>query len=130
MVKYFSLIPNLLPKTDPRYKKWRESLKKRPAPWCKGYTKETHPSVLKISKTFKKKKIDNFKEWREKMKKMGKIRSSYPLFKKDGNLAELIGVILGDGNILKFPRTEALTISSNAKNSGFIKRYSSLKAVA
>jgi len=32
--------------------------------------------------------------------------------------------VLGDGNITKFPRAEALTIASNAKNDGFIKRYS------
>lgn len=117
---------NLLPKNDPRYKKWRESLKKRPAPWCKGYTKETHPSILKISNTFKKKGIDNFAKWRERMKRLGNIKSIYPSFKQNGDLAELIGVALGDGNIFKFPRTEALTIASNAKNKGFIQRYSSL----
>lgn len=120
------LLPNLLPRDDPRYKKWRESLKKRPPPWCKGYTKETHLSVLKISETFKKKKIDNFKKWRDKMKKLGKIKSNYPLFKQNGDLAELIGVVLGDGNINKFPRTECLTIASNANNKGFIQRYSLL----
>jgi len=60
------------------------------------------------------------------MKKLGKIKSSYPALKQSGNLAELIGVILGDGNIFKFPRTEGLTIASNAKNKGFIRRYSLL----
>lgn len=117
---------NLLPKNDPRYKKWKESLKKRPSVWSKGYTKETHPSILKISRTFKKKRIDNFAKWRERMKKLGKIKSSYPSLQQNGDLAELIGVSLGDGNIFKFPRTEALTIASNAKNKGFIQRYSSL----
>ena len=124
MNKYFTVLPNLLPSGDPRYKKWKESLKKRPAPWCKGFTKETHPSIARMVKTFKARKIDNFKEWREKMKKMGKIPSDYPSFKKNGDLAELIGVILGDGHIAKFPRTEALTIFSNSNNVGFIKRYS------
>jgi len=118
--------PNLLPKNDPRFKKWKESLKKRPASWCKGYTKETHLSVAKISETFKKNGIDNFAKWREKMKKIGKIKSNYPSLKQNGDLAELIGVALGDGNIFNFPRTEALTIASNAKNKGFIQRYSSL----
>jgi len=118
--------PNLLPKNDPRFRKWKDSLKKRPAPWSKGYTKETHPSVLKISETFRKNKIDNFKKWRDRMKKLGKIKSNYPPLKQNGDLAELIGVLLGDGNIFKFPRTEALTIASNAKNKGFIQRYSSL----
>jgi len=118
--------PNLLPKNDPRFRKWKKSLKKRPAPWCKGYTKETHPSVLKISNTFKKKRIDNFAKWREEMKRIGKIKSSYPSLQQNGDLAELIGVSLGDGNIFKFPWTEALTIAGNAKNKGFIQRYSLL----
>ena len=109
------LFPNLLPKNDPRYLKWRGSLKKRPAPWCNGFTKETHPSVLKVSTTFKKRKIDNFSRWREKMKESGKIRSFYPPLPQNGDLAELIGVVLGDGHIGKFPRTESLVISSNAK---------------
>ncbi len=57
------------------------------------------------------------------MKKLGKIRSTYPKLKRDADLAELIGVVLGDGNISVFPRTEAMTIASNAKNKGFIQRY-------
>ncbi len=120
--------PNLLPKNDPRYKKWRESLKKRPPPWSKGHTKETHPSIAKISETFKRKKIDNFKRWREKAIKSGIFKSNYPPFKQNGDLAELIGVVLGDGYIGKFPRTESLTISSNSNNEGFIERYSKLVA--
>lgn len=118
--------PSLLPRNDPRYQKWRESLKKRPPPWSKGYTKETHPGVLKISQTMKNKKVDNFAKWRNKMKKLGKIRSKYPPFRQNGDLAELIGVILGDGHIGRFPRAESLTISSNANNLGFIKRYTGL----
>jgi hypothetical protein len=98
------LKPNLLPQNDSRYKKWRESLKKRPPPWSKGYTKETHPGVLKVSETFKKKRLDNFKKWREKMKRLGKIRSNYPPLAQNGDLAELMGVVLGDGSIYKFPR--------------------------
>ncbi len=73
-----------------------------------------------------KKKIDNFSEWRDRMKKLGKIRSIYKDLKKDGDLAELIGVILGDGHIGIFPRTECLLIFSNTKNKGFIRRYSAL----
>lgn len=118
--------PSLFPQNDPRYQKWRESLKKRPPPWSKGYTKETHPSVMKISKTFKKRSIDNFAKWRVKMKSLGKIRSGYPPLKQNGDLAELIGVILGDGHIGEFPRTESLIISSNANNPGFVERYAGL----
>lgn len=118
--------PSLLPKTDKRYKKWLKSLKKRPPSWSKGYTKENHSSVAKISETFKKKKIDNFKVWRLQMVKEGKFSNFPKKLKKTKELAELIGVILGDGNIHKFPRTEALTIASNAKNLGFVNRYADL----
>ena len=74
----------------------------------------------------KKRKLDNFKKWRERMKSIGKIKSYYPDFKKDEYLAELIGVVLGDGNIGKFPRTERLIIASNSNNQGFINRYSDI----
>jgi len=97
-----------------------------PSNWSKGFTKETHPSVAKISKTMKRKKLDNFLQWREKMKKAGKIKSHYPSFKKNGDLAEIIGVVLGDGHIGKFPRTESLRIIGNFNNQGFIRRYADL----
>lgn len=94
--------------------------------WNKGFTKENHPSVLKISETMRTRKIDNFKVWREQMKNEGRIKSRYPTLKKDGDLAELMGVVLGDGYIGEFPRTEVLRIVSNANNSGFIHRYGRL----
>jgi hypothetical protein len=94
--------------------------------WNRGLTKETSKSLKKTSLTMRKKKIDNFSEWRDRMKKSGKIKSIYKNLKKDGDLAELIGVILGDGHIGIFPRTECLLIFSNTKNKGFIKRYSGL----
>jgi len=120
------LRPNLLPKNDIRYKRWKESLKKRPVSWSKGFTKETHPSIAKMVETFKKKRIDNFAEWRKKAVKLGIVRADYPSFKKSGSLAELIGAILGDGHIEKFPRTESLTIACNSNNPGFINRYADL----
>jgi len=85
-----------------------------PKGWNKGFTKENNQSVLKISQTMRKRKIDNFAKWRESAKKIGLIRSTYPAPRKDGNLAELVGVILGDGHIRKFPRTEELSIFSNS----------------
>ena len=100
-----------LPHNDPRYIKWRESLLKRPTPWNKGQTKYTHASVAKISATFRKKKIDNFAQWTKKAKTEGRIPSSYPAFEKTENLAFLVGMMLGDGNIYKFPRTEGLRIT-------------------
>jgi hypothetical protein len=54
-----------------------------PSNWNKGQTKYTNLSVKKISDTMKEKRIDNFKEWRDKMKTKGKIKSKYlPLKKK------------------------------------------------
>lgn len=122
----FPLLVNLLPKEDSRYREWRKSLEKRPDPWNKGYTKENNLSVAKISSTFKKRRIDNFKEWRKEAIKLGIIKNKFPNFKKNGDLAELIGVVLGDGYIGRFPRTELLTIVSNSKNTGFVERYSRL----
>lgn len=60
------------------------------------------------------------------MKNAGKIKSDYPQLRRTGDLAELIGVIWGDGYIGKFPRTESLRIVSNSNNLGFIERYSDL----
>src|SRR3989338_6459579 len=97
-----------------------------PKGWGKGFTKETHPSIAKRSKTMRFLKIDNFAKWREKQKLAGLIPSSYPQLIEDGNLAELIGVVLGDGHIKRYPRTEELSIFSNSNNPSFIERYSNL----
>ncbi|MBU2579799.1 LAGLIDADG family homing endonuclease [Patescibacteria group bacterium] len=125
-VGFFPIISQKLDKNDPRYIKWRKSLKNRPSPWNKGLNKNTHLSIAKISKTFKKNKIDNFKQWRQKEIEAGRIKTDYPPFEKTGDLAELIGVILGDGHIGKFPRTEVLEIYSNSNNPGFVNRYTTL----
>ena len=97
-----------------------------PSNWIKGFTKHTHPSVLKISETMKHKKLDNFYHWREEAKKKGLIKSHYPSFNKDGDFAELLGVVYGDGNIEKFPNTERLVIAANSNNTGFISRYADI----
>lgn len=112
---HFSITPNLLPKTDPRFIKWKKSLQKRPPTWCKGLTKNTDGRVRKISETMKKKKIDNFKHWRDEMINIGKIRSVYPTPRHTKKLAFFIGLVHGDGNITVFPRTECLTIALNTK---------------
>ena len=70
--------------------------------------------------------LDNFSKWRNEMKKLGKIKSKYPKLKKGGDLAELIGVVLGDGHIWQYPRTQELSIFSNSNNLGFVKRYNNL----
>lgn len=94
--------------------------------WNKGKTKETDPSVAKISATMKAKGLDNFLAWRNKMKEEGKIKSDYPPFPRDARLAELIGVVLGDGNIQAFPRTERLVIVGDIKKPEFIYYYADL----
>ncbi len=71
----------------------------------------------------KRRKIDNFSSWRKECVRSGKIITVFPPLERNGELAELIGVLLGDGHIQKFPRTERLLIFSNSNNPGFIKRY-------
>lgn len=108
---HFRVLSNLLLKNDPRYKRWRKSLKKRPGPWNKGKTRFSDKSVKKISDTFKKKKLDNFARWRENARKSGLIPDpNFPL-NKDAELAFLIGLILGDGNVRKSSRTQCLKIT-------------------
>lgn len=95
-------------------------------PWNKGLTKESDLRVLKSSQTMRRKHLDNFWMWREKMRKIGKIPNSYPALLESEHLAEYIGVVLGDGNIGKFPRTERIIIVGNANNEGFIKHYAKI----
>lgn len=70
--------------------------------------------------------LDNFKVWRDQMKKEGKIKSSYNSLKQNGDLAELIGVILGDGHIYKHERCESLRITGDAQKYGFIEYSANL----
>ena len=107
----FSVLSNLLAPSDPKYIKWRESLKKRPAPWSARNTKKNFLRAKRISETFKKNKIDNFSEWRTRAKKLGLIISQYPPYSKNTEFAYLTGIILGDGNIYQFPRTQKLEIT-------------------
>lgn len=121
----FALTVAQLSHDDSRYKRWKKSLAKRPV-WNRGKNKENDERMRKISETFKKRRIDNFAVWRQEARKRGLIPAGYAPFKKDHKLAELIGVILGDGNIHKFPRAECLTIAANSNNVGFVARYSAL----
>lgn len=94
--------------------------------WNKGFTKATHPSIQKLSDTLKRKKIDNFRLWRAQMRDRGLIKTTSRPLRRNADLAELIGVVLGDGSITAFPRTECLRIVANANNAGFIRRYARL----
>lgn len=82
--------------------------------------------ALKISETMRARKLDNFKRWRDEMKRIGKIKSSYPALKKNGDLAELIGVTLGDGHVYKHDRCDSLRIVGDAAKMQFVNRSSDL----
>ncbi len=68
----------------------------------------------------KARKIDNFKQWRKNHPVL------YTKISRNGDLAEYIGVVLGDGNIEKFPRTERITIIGDTRKMGFVVRYAIL----
>lgn len=108
MTRIFS---QLLDKDDPRYIRWKKSLKSRPSPWNKGKNKNNNISVKKISDTLKTKKIDNFKIWRENAKKLGIIPNPERQLNKNKDLAFLTGLILGDGHLAKASRTQVLRIT-------------------
>ncbi len=78
--------------------------------WNQGKTKESDPRVRKISETFKAKHIDNFVQWRNIQRRIGKIPNTKVPLAKNEQLAFLIGMTLGDGHIHKFPRSEHLRI--------------------
>jgi len=78
--------------------------------WNRGKTKEDDPRVRKISETFKAKRIDNFAQWRLKARLNGKIPLTRVPLAGTEQLAFLVGLILGDGHIEKFPRSERLRI--------------------
>lgn len=80
----------------------------------------------KISATMRAKKLDNFKVWRDQMKAEGKIKSSYEPFERNGDLAELIGCVLGDGHIYKHERCESLRITGDCQKPEFVFRYAIL----
>lgn len=53
-------------------------------------------------------------------------RSHYKKLIRDVRLAELIGVILGDGNLYKHPRTENLRIICDSKDTIYVKHIAKL----
>lgn len=92
--------------------------------WNKGKTKDNHPGLRRLSQTLKAAKEWNFSDWQRKRKLQ--YVSQYKELEKDNNLAELIGIILGDGNLHKHLRTENLRITCNSKDTGYIKHIGNL----
>jgi hypothetical protein len=67
--------------------------------------------------------IDNLANYRANL--LAKRPGSYFVICESAKLAELLGVVLGDGYIGAHERAEVLRIACNY-NPGFIKRYSAL----
>jgi len=93
-------------------------------PWEKGETKGTNLSLSKLSDTLKIKKEWNFSQWQRERKKQGGIR--YKELLRNDNLAELIGIVLGDGNLHKHPRTENLRITCNSNDKNYVEHIAKL----
>lgn len=93
-------------------------------PWNKGKTKENNRTLSNLSAMLKAKKNWNFSEWQRKAKE--RHGSKYKPLKKDNGLAELVGIILGDGSLEKFPRTERLRIICNSKERKYILHIANL----
>lgn len=93
-------------------------------PWKRGETKATNPSLLKLSNTLRTKEKWNFSKRQKERKKQQRVQ--YKELSRNDNLAELIGIILGDGNLNKHPRTENLRITCNSKDEGYIKHIGDL----
>jgi hypothetical protein len=70
--------------------------------WNKGLTKNDHAGLARIAQARREK--NNFAVWQ------AAHPVAYSELSRNEELAFLIGLILGDGNIHKFPRTECLTI--------------------
>lgn len=86
--------------------KIQKLLKQHNADTLRGLSKE-----LKISADI----IKNISSGRTKFSSLFKRKERYKISSKPSeNLAELIGVVLGDGNIFTFDRCQRLTISCNS----------------
>jgi hypothetical protein len=88
--------------------------------WNKNFTKKTHPGLKKMSETLRKKNSWNFSKW-QKQQRAEWDRRRNKKFTRNSELAELIGIILGDGNITKYERTEAIRIVCHSGKNSYIK---------
>ena len=60
------------------------------------------------------------------MKRRGLIKSIYLPLTKNADLAELVGVVLGDGHLHKHDRCDSLRIVGDARKMGFVTRSARL----
>lgn len=63
----------------------------------------------------------NFDKWNRERRKSIEYN-----IERSGDLAELTGVVLGDGHIRKFPRTERLRIICHSHKHGYIEHIAAL----
>lgn len=70
--------------------------------------------------------LNNAAHWRAAQRQKGKFVSKTDALEQTGDLAELIGLILGDGNISRFPRTECLRIVINSRDTALVARTAAL----
>ena len=54
------------------------------------------------------------------------VKSVHKRLIRNADLAELIGIILGDGNLYKYPRTESLRVICDSKDVGYIRHIARL----
>lgn len=94
-------------------------------PWNKGKTKYTHPSLTKLSQRLARQKSWNFSIWQKSYKERLKQTRKEKLT-RNNNLAELIGIILGDGCLSSLPRTESLRVVCNSEQQGYIAHIAAL----
>ncbi len=89
-------------------------------PWNKGLTKDNHPSLMKMSLTMSGRMQSNFRKW----------EVAHPVYyaqlERSPDSAEFYGVLLGDGCVERYPRTEKLTLCFNSKEQKRIGRLAKL----
>jgi hypothetical protein len=80
---------------------------------------------MRLSQRLARQKKWNFTNWQKaNREKLRHVRDKK--LKKSNHLAELIGIILGDGSLTNLPRTESLRIVCNSEQRGYINHVVTL----
>ncbi len=95
--------------------------------WNKNLTKNTHSGLKKMSDTLRSKDRWNFSKWQECQREEWEHRRNRK-FIRNNDLAELTGIILGDGNLTKYKRTEAIRIVCHSEKIAYIDHIAALMA--
>lgn len=108
-----TLFPQYLRKDDPRYVKWKESLRGH-RPWNKGRNKSSDETMKRVSLALRGRLRRNIQA------------SPVVSIPPSADLAELVGITLGDGHLRKYERTEQLCISCNASKQKYVQHTAEL----